>query len=118
MRDIIYLRAGLDGVRFAVPSMSIERILSDPVVLAVPLAPEGICGIVCFEGAVTPVRSLVPGRQTPASLVILCRGSQGLTAYAADRVEAMGMLDEREFAGAEAAEAGGVLLLDRRKQDD
>jgi|GEM_PF-1056829 len=104
MSTTSYLRAELDGLRFAVPSSSLIKIVPDPIAVSVPDAPKGICGIVYEEGAVLPIRSLDPERRNPAELVVLCGSETGRAAYAADRVAAMGELTDDERAKSEPAE--------------
>lgn len=118
MKDIIYLHAWLDDVLFAVPAPSIVKILSDPTAIAVPSAPEGVCGIVYDGGAVFTILSLSSGRRSPAQLAILCRDESGCRAFAADRVGIMEELTDREQAGAMSIGANGVLLLDGKEQYD
>jgi len=109
MMDEIYIRARLDGVRFALPAADVRKILSEPAAVPVPDAPEGICGIVYDEGAVFPIRSLNPARRDPARLVVLCaRG-----AYAADLVETMAPLDRAELASALPFRDAVLLLPDK-----
>ena len=116
MNTEIYLRAELDGVRFAVPAAAILKILSDPAAVPVPDAPEGICGIAYDAGAIFAIRSFSPKRRVPAQLVILCRG--GAEAYAADCVEAMETLTGDELANALPAGDAGILLLDGKERND
>lgn len=118
MNDVIYLRARLDDVRFAVPASSIVKIVSGPTAIAVPAAPEGICGIVRDGGSVFAIISLSSGRRSPAQLAILCRDGTDCRAYAADRVETMDELTEGEQAGAQSIGTGGVLLLERKDRHD
>jgi len=113
MMDEAYIRARLDGARFAVPAADVLKILPEPVALPVPDAPEGICGIVYDEGAVFPIRTLVPARSVPARLVVLCARGAGRAAYAADSVETMAPLDFAEREGALPFGDTGILLLDK-----
>jgi len=113
MMDEIYIRARLDGMRFAVPAAAVLKILSGPSAVPAPDAPEGICGIAYDEGAIFPIRSINPGRRAPAPLVILCARGAGCAAYAADRVETMAPLDSAELESALPLEDMGVLLPDK-----
>lgn len=90
--DKIYIRAGLNQFRFAIPASAVLKILRNPVVSIVPDAPEGICGIVYDAGTILPVWTVDPGRTGSFPLVILCEKA----AYAADRVEGMGPLENAE----------------------
>jgi len=109
MNGEVYLKALLDGVRFAVPAADVLKILPEPPAIYVPDAPEGICGLAYDEGAVYPVRSVNPARRAPARLVILA----GRAALAADRVETMAQLDRAELDAALPFGDTGILLLDR-----
>jgi len=107
----VYIKARRGGVRFAVPASDVGKILSEPVAIPVPDAPEGICGIVYDEGTILPVRTLDPARRRPSQLVILCTPGAGRTAYAADRVETMEPLNRAELETALPIGDGGILLL-------
>lgn len=118
MRDDVYLRAELDGLRFAVSEPRIVKILSEPTASEMPDAPEGICGILYDEDAVYAIRSLNPARKSPAKLAVLCCDELGTAAYAADSVASMGELTDEELAGAGMADMTGILLLEKKDQDD
>lgn len=113
MMETEYLKARLDGVRFAVPAAEVLKILSEPAAIPMPDAPEGICGLVYDEGAVFPIRSICPERRSPAQLVILCTRSAGCAACAAERVETMAPLDAAERERAIPFRDTEILLLDK-----
>ena len=92
MNSDSYVFARLDDVRYAVPTAYVLKILSDPSSIAVPDAPEGICGVVYDEGIIMPVRCFNLKRREPSELVVLCIGQSGYMAYAADSVETMGTI--------------------------
>lgn len=115
MREEVYIRARLDGVRFAVPAAEVLKILPEPVEIPAPDAPEGICGIVYDEGAILPIRAVHPARREPAPLVVLCACGAGRAAYAADRVETMAPLDRAERESARPLGETGILLLDKEE---
>jgi len=113
MMDEVYIKARLDGVRFAVPAANVLKILSDPIAIPAPDAPEGICGIVYDEGAVFSICSVNPARHNPAQLIILFVRGAGRAACTADRVETMGPLDHAELESALPLQGTGILLLDK-----
>jgi len=114
----MYLRAGLEETRFAVPAELVWKILPDPAAVPMPAAPEGICGILYSEGAVYPLRTVVRDRFVPARLAILCQiGTEG-AAYAADTVAEMSELTGEEAAHALPVGDAGILLLDKKDQND
>ena len=115
MENELYLLAALDGTVFAVPQTNLIRILPDPAAAAVPGAPEGICGVGYEAGAVFPIRSVIPGRRTPARLAVLCRSGAELVAFAADTVREMQELSGGVLADARSAGAAGILLLGGEK---
>lgn len=104
----IYIKAWLDEIHFAISSEKVRQILSAPVTIPVPDAPEGICGLVFTDGEVLPLRTLNPERGSPARLVILCSGGQ---AYAATDIDTMGMLGEKERETADTFGDTDILLL-------
>lgn len=117
MNDGTYLRAELDDITFAIPAAEVMKILTDTVTAAVPGAPRGICGVIYSGQAVFAVRSLSESRTEPAKLVVLCRDEDSCAAFAADRVDTLGELDNDELTGARPVEKCGILLLDRKGQD-
>jgi Chemotaxis signal transduction protein len=114
MNSDSYVFARLDDVRYAVPTAYVLKILSDPSSIAVPDAPEGICGVVYDEGIIMPVRCFNLKRREPSELVVLCIGQSGYMAYAADSVETMGTISMTDLENAEELGDTGILLLDRK----
>ena len=106
-----YLRACLREIRYALPASAVLKILSAPVVIPVPDAPEGICGLVYDRGTVLPLRSFCPQVRRPSRLVILWGNGTQCEALAADRVETMGPLSAAELDAALPLEDAGILLL-------
>jgi hypothetical protein len=116
MNDVIYLRAEWNEIIFAIPSSILIRIVSDPLLIALPDPPTGVCGIIYEEGEMHAIRSLSAKACTLPKLVILCASDSGCTAYAADRVETVGELTRDEWEGAVTAGEPGILLLDGKEK--
>ncbi len=117
MMDELYLRAGLENLRFAVPVSSIVKIISDPTAAEIPDAPEGICGILYHEQEIFVIRSLKPDRMTPPRLLILYKDGKGCAAYAADWVAAMEEMTEEELKDVLPAGETGILLLNKKERN-